>query len=221
VRHYRGDLLPEMYDGWLEEPREHLRQRYDAAEEPYRRMMRLYALCGERAKAMHVYHSCASLLMRKVGGEPSPRTQAAYEEAMLVDPDAVPRGVPPADAGRPVVTADEGRVTSSASAGQRAVRAGAAPFVGRADELARLRTAWEQASAGTPSMAFVSGDSGIGKSAVVEAFVRWLPRGEARVAAPTATPRRDRSRSLPRRRSCGVQRWPPDPATWPRSRAES
>ena len=194
VRHYRGDLLPEMYDDWLEAPRERLRERhagclerlvaiaeaqrdYRAAlryaqqwvqhdplvEEPYRCLMRLHALCGERAKAMHVYHSCASLLQREVGGEPSRRTQLAFEQVMLLEPDPVLRPAPAADAGRRVGSAN------------------AAPFVGRTQALARARTAWQQAKAGGPSLVLVSGDSGIGKSRFVEEFVRALPRVEASV----------------------------------------
>ena len=223
IRHYRGDLLPEMGDDWLDEPRAHLLERFASVlerivvvaeaqqdygvalqyaqrwaqhdplvEEPYRRLMRLHALRGERAKAMHVYHTCASLLMREVGGEPSPRTQAAYEQAMLLDLDGVPDVVPAADVARPGLpgdarrleaTADAGRRAASADAGRRAASASTASFVGRAHEQARLRTAWEQALAGRPGLAFVSGDSGIGKSALVEAFVRSLPRGKASVAS--------------------------------------
>lgn len=240
VRHYRGDLLPETEGDWLDEPREHLLERfasvlerivdvaeaqrdYGAAvryaqrwvqhdplvEEPYRRLMRLHALRGERAKAMHVYHSCASLLMREVGGEPSPRTQTAYEQAMLLDRDGVPDVVPAADVARPEHTCDAqrleatsdarrpetttdarrpeaivdaGKRAGSAGADQRVASARAASFLGRAHDLAHLRTAWEHARAGRPALAFVSGDSGIGKSALVEAFVHSLPRGEAYVA---------------------------------------
>ncbi len=220
VRHYRGELLPEMFDAWLEEPREQLREAYagvlerivqiseaqrdyraalhyaqrwaqhdSLVEEPYRCLMRLYALCGERAKAMHVYHSCSSLLLREVGGEPSRRTQAAYEQAMLLDRDTDARAGPAGDAGRDVVTVDAVRPPATGEAGWAVTALGgrpeatvnAAPFVGRAPELARLRAAWRQASDGRPSLVFVTGDSGIGKSRLVEEFVRGLRRGEGSV----------------------------------------
>jgi DNA-binding winged helix-turn-helix (wHTH) protein len=38
------------------------------------------------------------------------------------------------------------------------------PFVGRADALARLRTAWERASSGAGRVALLSGEPGIGKT---------------------------------------------------------
>ena len=195
VRYYGGDLLPEMYDEWLDEPRERLRacyvgvlerlvviteeQRdYRAAlrhaqrwlqhdplvEEPYRCLMRLYALCGERAKALHVYHSCASLLQREVGGEPSQQTQMAYQQVLRLGSDSA------------------ARAAAAAADAVRSTAASPVPLVGRTHELAQLRTAWRQANAGGPSLVLVSGDSGIGKSRLVEEFVRGLSRREASVA---------------------------------------
>src|SRR3954454_22814178 len=45
-------------------------------------------------------------------------------------------------------------------------------FVGRAPELAELEAALADASAGHPSLAFVAGDSGIGKSRLLREFLR-------------------------------------------------
>lgn len=194
VRHYRGDLLPEMYDEWLDEPRERFRERYAGVlkrlvaiteeqrdyrgalrhaqrwlqhdplvEEPYRCLMRIYALCGERAKALHVYHSCVSLLQREMGGEPTLQTQVAYEQLLRLEPDSAARAAEAADDA------------------VQSVAASAAPLVGRTHELAQFRTAWQQANAGGPSLALVSGEPGIGKSRLVEEFVRGLSRREANV----------------------------------------
>ena len=194
VRYYRGDLLPEMYEEWLDAPRERQRERYvgvlerlvaiteeqrdyraalrhaqrwlqhdPLVEEPYRRLMRLYALCGERAKALHAYHSCASLLQREVGGEPTRQTQMAYEKLLRLDSD---------DAACAAAAADDAVQSAAASA---------VPLVGRRHELAQLRTAWQQVNAGGPSLVLVSGESGIGKSRLVEEFVRGLSRREASV----------------------------------------
>ena len=193
---YRGDLLPEMYDAWLDDAREQLREHcgsvlerlltiteaqrdYRAAvrcaqrsiqhdplvEAPYRRLMRLHVLCGERAKALHVYHSCASLLQRELGVEPCRETQHAYEEVLRLGSDPAPRAVTPAEGA------------------SRAAATAVAPLVGRRQEMAQLRAAWQQAQAGRASLVLVSGDSGIGKSRLVEEFVLGLPQREATVVA--------------------------------------
>ncbi len=192
ARLYRGDLLPEMYDPWLEQRRESLRQRYAAVlerlvtlaegrldypgalqfaqrlvqhdplvEAPYRRLMRLHALCGERAKALLVYHRCASLLQRELAVEPSWTTRATYEQMLQLQADGGPTAARPA--------------TSL----QRPAAAPVVPLVGRAKELSKLQAAWRHASAGVASLTLVTGDSGIGKTRLVEEFARGLPRREA------------------------------------------
>lgn len=50
----------------------------------------------------------------------------------------------------------------------------ATPFVGRAPELARLHRAWCLAAAGKPTIVFVAGEPGIGKTALIERFVASL-----------------------------------------------
>ncbi|MCM2311116.1 MAG: AAA family ATPase [Steroidobacteraceae bacterium] len=52
-----------------------------------------------------------------------------------------------------------------------------APFVGREPELARLHRAWHMASAGKPTVVFVAGEPGIGKTALIERFIS--SRGDA------------------------------------------
>lgn len=45
------------------------------------------------------------------------------------------------------------------------------PFIGRADELAILRESLEEARAGRPQIVVIEGDAGIGKTALIDAFV--------------------------------------------------
>jgi len=55
-----------------------------------------------------------------------------------------------------------------------------AAFVGRAEELRRIDAAWRRACGGELQIALVTGGAGIGKSSVVERFLRDLPeRGDA------------------------------------------
>ncbi len=44
-------------------------------------------------------------------------------------------------------------------------------FIGRADELQALNTAWDRATAGAPQLVIVSGVTGVGKSALVHRFI--------------------------------------------------
>jgi hypothetical protein len=48
------------------------------------------------------------------------------------------------------------------------------PFVGRDAELARLRAAWDQVTAGEPRFLVWTADTGLGKTRLVQAFYEWL-----------------------------------------------
>jgi DNA-binding SARP family transcriptional activator len=190
---YRGELLPELYDEWLEAERERLRQHFghvlerlvdvlwlqrdDCAavdyaerliqhdplvESSYRRLMRLHARSGERAKALHVYHRCVSVLQEELQIGPSDETVALYEDVLRLAPEG---GAPEASApsGSPLIAG--------------------VPLVGRRRELGQLRDAWAEARGGKPGLVFVTGDSGIGKTRLVEDFVRSLPSRETAVIA--------------------------------------
>ena len=47
-------------------------------------------------------------------------------------------------------------------------------FIGRTDAMARLRAAWQRASAGQRAVVWVAGEPGIGKTTVIEHFVASL-----------------------------------------------
>lgn len=49
-----------------------------------------------------------------------------------------------------------------------------APFVGRAEPLARLRSAWDRACGGTRQIVWIAGEAGVGKTTLVEHFVASL-----------------------------------------------
>ena len=54
-------------------------------EATYQHLMRLHALSGDRASALRVYHTCATVLERELGVEPSPTTRAAYERLLHME----------------------------------------------------------------------------------------------------------------------------------------
>ena len=97
--------------------------RYDPLHEAgYRQLMELYALQNERARALHTYHTCATLLEHELGVPPSPETQALYER--LLTTSAATESAPAAK------TLDTPRL------------------VGRSPEWLALLTAWRRSGEG-------------------------------------------------------------------------
>jgi predicted ATPase/DNA-binding SARP family transcriptional activator len=88
-------------------------------EDTYRALMRQHAACGDRAGALRVYHTCATVLERELGAEPSAATREVYEQLLKV-------GVPtrPAMPAQPANTNLPVPLTS---------------FVGREAEMAKVR----------------------------------------------------------------------------------
>ncbi|HWC13575.1 MAG TPA: BTAD domain-containing putative transcriptional regulator [Actinomycetota bacterium] len=121
-------------------------------ESTYRRLMRLYSLCGDRARALRVYHRCATVLERELGVEPSPATRDAYA-ALLSLESAV--DVPET---RPPTLATEW------------------PLLGRHAEWERAVAAWHAAVAGGSRFLVVNGEPGIGKSRLVQELEIWCAR---------------------------------------------
>src|SRR5262245_24717279 len=70
-------------------------------EASYQHLMRLHAASGDRASALRVYRTCATVLERGLGVEPSPATREAYERLrqMEVQPPAS-RSTSPAEGDR-------------------------------------------------------------------------------------------------------------------------
>jgi DNA-binding SARP family transcriptional activator/predicted ATPase len=163
----RGELLPGLYDEWIEPERARFRQlharalgclvslheqagNYEAAaahaealieldplgEPAWQKLIRLYALNGDRASAFRAYERCAATLRRELNAEPGAATRQACDEAAAVRPAPAPRPL-------------------------------AAGFVGRAREWSALVEVWRAASGGRASFALVTGEAGIGKTTLV------------------------------------------------------
>ena len=122
------------------------------AEEAYLYLIRLYALNGDRAKALRVYHTCATTLQRELGVEPGPATRQAYEQLLEVTAPQHPQLVP------------------------QTVLIGTSPLVGRQAEWQRLQSCWRQAASGQSQFVAVAGEAGIGKTRLVEELVDWATR---------------------------------------------
>jgi len=122
--------------------------RHDPLHEPaYAQLMRLHALNGDRAAALHTYHTCATVLRRELDVAPGSEVHDLYARLLAVSPAPVA----PAQA------------------------EAALPLVGREVEWGRLVHAWRSAAA-RPRLALITGEAGIGKTRLAEALAEWVGR---------------------------------------------
>lgn len=181
VELYRGDLLPECYSDWVAPGRERLRQLYITAleglvqqtedardyravlgyalrlaradplsEAHSRRLIELQMLAGDRAAALRTYHACATTLRRELGVEPAPATQQLYARVLHGVASAAELPLGPSEASY--------------------------ALVGRRQEWTGLLGLWQSASGGSPHLALITGDVGIGKTRLAEELLSWVGR---------------------------------------------
>lgn len=140
----------------------------DPLHEPaHRRLVRLYALNGDRAAALVQYRECVRTLSRELGVPPLAETTRLYEavNAGVYDPPEPARAT-----AKPVPTVVHG-VTADA----RTI-----PLVGRSADLGALRAAYAAIEA-DGRIAVVEGEAGIGKTRLGEELVTVVRGGGARV----------------------------------------
>jgi DNA-binding SARP family transcriptional activator len=197
IRMYRGELLDgiavdeEPFEQWLAQRRLQLRAHatsslakrldrlvalkeidqaietaqwlleFDRANEAvHRTLMQLYVAQGRRGTALQQYQSCAEALQRELGVDPDAETRKAYE-SILRD-----RTTRPAD--RESRCSDRKPVSWHVPArpANALIRPGA-QLVGRAAHLDHLRAALDAACRGVGGCVVVTGEGGVGKSALV------------------------------------------------------
>jgi predicted ATPase/DNA-binding SARP family transcriptional activator len=181
---YGGDFMPGLYDEWVEAERKRLRQKYSdvlgnlvslleqmgefpsavqyaerlveldpLCETSYQTLMHLYGRKGDRAAALLVYHQCVTALRRELDTEPGPATRKLRDE--LTKQDVVPPGQP----------------NLSAKSGATHLA-----LTGRQREFEQLLEIWKTAEQGRASFALVTGESGIGKTRLLEELLMWASR---------------------------------------------
>jgi DNA-binding SARP family transcriptional activator/tetratricopeptide (TPR) repeat protein len=116
-------------------------------EEAARLVMAGHQRAGRSGAALVTYRQLQLTMGEQLGTDPSPATQAVYLMILRAEDPRARRAPGSRDA-----TVERNRL------------------IGRADELATLRQTWAAASAGMPALAVVTGEAGIGKSALVERF---------------------------------------------------
>jgi DNA-binding SARP family transcriptional activator/tetratricopeptide (TPR) repeat protein len=120
-----------------------------------RTVMLAHQRAGRPGSALLAYRSLRESLAEHLGIDPSPATQALHLAVLRAETTPV---VPPA----PPAPADP-------------------ELVGRDAELDRLRSLWSAAAGGSPALAVVTGEAGIGKSALVAALAAETRRTGALV----------------------------------------
>lgn len=188
---YGGDFLDGYYDDWIIAQRERLanlylsdlngllaeaRSKRDHAaaiavaqrilqidewrEDAMRALMAVRYETGDRAGALGTFERFARKLADEMRVEPMPETLALR--------DAILRNGPVS------IAADDRAALGTAVSD-------AVPLVGRAGELARLRSLWDSVSRRGGGVAFVSGEAGIGKTRLVHEFALEVERQGGRV----------------------------------------
>jgi len=179
---YKGDLLEDRVEEWCEEERRHLKTTYVALlkeltaiskacgetamalkyarrvveiepldEDAQRELMILLHLSGRRAEALAQFEVLRQLLKVELGVTPSPATIQAWQHICSHRQLDFPASPPGADSDR-MSLLDSERI----------------PLVGRADAVSGLLRLIEDAARGRGGASIISGETGVGKTKLVE-----------------------------------------------------
>ena len=128
-------------------------------EAVHRTLMRLYERQGRRAAALRQYQVCVAVLQRELGVEPEPATKKLYRDTLQQQHARSPAAPsPPATV----------RTPRAEARARLAAHAAEAPLIGREAEMTRLRESLREAWRGQGRVLLLAGESGLGKSRLVE-----------------------------------------------------
>ena len=193
---YRGDLLPEVYDEWLDVIRERHRNAYlrcltERVSEARRNAD--HALAIETARKVLAIDPWREDVVRRVvamryeSGDRAGalREYADFAKRLRDEMGAEPMAETAAVAER--ISRDQAPAEEDAD-GERTGEAGGSavlPFVGRHHEMERLLEMWSRVARGRGACAFVGGESGIGKSRLTSEFAHAVEDRGGRVLVGT------------------------------------
>ncbi len=114
---------------------------------------------GRQAEALSAFRSCRTILIEQFGLEPGPALRALEQQILEQAPDLDWRPSAPEPNLPPVVAPPPSAAP---------VRTQARPLIGRESQLELLDASLRQALDGSPTLALLTGDAGIGKSRLAE-----------------------------------------------------
>jgi DNA-binding SARP family transcriptional activator len=129
------------------------------SEAAYRRLMEAYFAAGDGAAALRAFEACRRVLQEELAIEPSPETQAL---AARIRAGASSGPTP-----------QRARPRASGATGPPRSGGLEVPFVGRSEEFGVLVEEYHSARGGSARAVAVAGEAGIGKTRLVEQFLRW------------------------------------------------
>src|SRR5580698_551621 len=136
-------------------------------ESTHRALMQLYAASGRRGAAVQQYRSLVSALAQELGVEPDSQTKRLHDDILRLDS----AGVAPTPGSSPRRPSADGPRSGPAPTALR-------HLIGRDAEMARIHQALDDAWSGTGKLSLLSGDTGVGKTRILEEVAtRALGRG--------------------------------------------
>jgi len=150
---------------------------YDQLREPlYRTLMRAQARAGDVASALQTYERCRRLLDQELGASPSAQTRALHSAILRGEESSETRRQGGKETRR---QGDDPQVPIFRSPG---LSLSAAPFVGRANELAALHDWMSALDLRRGGVVAVVGEAGIGKTRLIAEALRRASRDAFTIA---------------------------------------
>jgi DNA-binding SARP family transcriptional activator/tetratricopeptide (TPR) repeat protein len=195
---YRGDLLPAIYDEWLDVIRERFRNAYlrcltERVSEARRSANLPVAIeAARRVLAVDPWREDVVrrvIAMRYESGDRAGalREYEGFAKRLRAEMNAEPMAETTAVAER--ISRDEAPADENGELDRTGVAGGSAvlPFVGRRDEMERLLETWSRVARGRGACTFVSGEAGIGKSRMAYEFAHAAEDRGGRVLVGTTS----------------------------------
>jgi DNA-binding SARP family transcriptional activator len=181
---YRGDLLPDCYDAWIEPERDRLRQAQ------FRAIERLVRLLEDRRDYAAAIQYARQLLrqdpLREPVYETLMRLHALHGDragALRVYSEGVATlqrelGVAPGPAvqGLHATLKTMQHPAAVERSAEHPVPPDLLPLIGRQEAWEQLRATWRMAARGQAHLVVVTGEAGIGKTRLVAELVEWIAR---------------------------------------------
>ena len=158
----------------------------DPLHEPAQRaLIRLHALAGQHSAAVRQYQECERILEAELGVAPEDETRALYEAVRARRLAPPPRATVPSTTTASLEATPAPPAPPLVGSPMPLAGEGYGP-VGREPELDQLHHLLDQALSGKRQVVLVTGEPGLGKTSVVETFVRaacdraslWVGHGQ-------------------------------------------